>query len=175
MFGIRKQLFLVFAPWFIIEILGQSASVIANILLVSAILGVFLKPKIGKLIDLWGERKVLIYDGFLLAIISIGYVVVPNFVSGYVLLFIAAGFFIIDELLFTLKNAREIYLYKIADSKKDVTPTLATGLSLEHVVSMSTPILAGFVWLNYGYQWVFAFCAFLALFTTFYVWRFLRD
>ena len=175
LFGIRKQLFLVFAPWFIIEILGQSASVIANILFVSAILGLYVKPKLGKLIDSLGERKVLIYDGFALSIVSIGYVVVPHFLEGSYLLLTASLFFIIDELLFTLRNARETYLYKIAESKKDITPTLATGLSIEHLVSMSMPILAGIVWLNYGYQWVFAFCSLLAIFTSWYVFKFVTD
>ena len=33
--------------------------------LISAVLGVYLKPKLGKLIDSWGEKKVLIYDGFI--------------------------------------------------------------------------------------------------------------
>ncbi len=174
LFGIRKQLFLVFAPWFIIEILRQPASVIANILFISAILGIFLKPKLGKLIDIWGERKILIYDSLLLAVISIGYVVAAYFLSGFVLLCAASIFFIIDEILFTLKSTREIYLYKIVESKKDITPTLATGLSIEHLVSMSTPILAGVIWMNYGYQWVFTFCSLLALFTTWYVFRFIR-
>ena len=174
LFGIRKQLFLVFAPWFIVEILNQPASIIAIILFISAALGIYLKPLLGKLIDLWGERKVLIYDGLILAIISFGYVIVPYFFSGIVLLCIASLFFIIDEILFALKNAREIYLSKIAESKKDITPTIATGLSLEHIISMTTPILAGFIWLIYGYQWVFAFCGFLATFTMWYVYKFIK-
>jgi len=174
LFGVRKQLFLVFAPWFIVETLNQPASVVATILLVSAVLGIYLKPLLGKLIDSHGERKILIYDGFALAFISIGYVIVPHFFDGQILLFITALFFIVDEILFVLKNAREVYLFRIAESKKDITPTLATGLSIEHVVSMSMPIAAGFVWLNYGYQWVFFFCFLLAIFTSWYVYTFLE-
>jgi len=173
LFGVRKQLFLVFAPWFIIEILNQSTNVIAIILLIAAVLGVYFKPLLGKLIDSLGERKILIYDGLVLVLISFGYVIVPHFLNGIILLCTVSLFFIIDEILFTLKSAREIYLSRIVESKKDLTPTIATGLSIEHVVSMTTPILAGIVWLNYGYQWVFAFCGTLAIFTTWYVFKYI--
>ena len=174
LFGIRKQLFLVFAPWFIVEILNQGANIIAIILFVSAVLGIYLKPLLGKLIDFWGERKVLIYDGLFLAIISFGYIVMPYFFDGIILLCAASFFFIVDEILFALKNAREIYLHKIVESEKDITSTIATGLSLEHIISMTTPILAGYVWLIYGYQWVFAFCGILAIFTMWYVYKFIK-
>lgn len=173
LFGVRKQLFLVFAPWFIVEMLKQPASVIANILFISALLGIYLKPKLGKLIDQWGEKKILMYDGFILGVISFGYVIIPYFLSGYFLLLAVALFFIVDEILFALKNAREVYLFKIAECKKDITPTLATGLSIEHAVSMSMPIAAGFIWFHYGYQWIFLFCSLLALFTAWYVFKFL--
>jgi predicted MFS family arabinose efflux permease len=173
LFGVRKQLFLVFAPWFIVETLKQPANIIANILFIAAILGIFLGPKLGKLIDHWGEKKVLIYDGISLGIISGGYVIAPYFLNGYLLLLAAASFYIIDEILFSLKYARDIYLYKISECKKDITPTMATGLTIEHIVSMSMPIAAGLIWVHYGYQWVFSFCALLALFTAWYVFKFL--
>jgi len=173
LFGIRKQLFLVFAPWFIIKVLEETTSTIAIILLVASVLGIFLKPLLGKLIDLLGERKILIYDGLILSIVALGYIVAPYFLSGLFLLLIISSLLIIDELSFALKNAREIYLSKIVESKEDITPSIAAGISLEHMISMTMPFLAGIIWLNYGYQWIFGFCSILALFTAFYTYRFI--
>jgi predicted MFS family arabinose efflux permease len=175
LFGVRKQIFMVFAPWFIVKTLNQPTNTIAIILFIAAILGIYIKPLLGKLLDYWGERKTLIYDSLILGFISFGYILASHLSHGIYLLLIVSIFYIVDEILFALKSAREIYLSKIAESKKDITPTIATGLSLEHVVSMTTPMLAGIIWVNYGYEFIFAFCGILSVITAFYVFKFINS
>jgi len=41
----------------------------------------------------------------------------------------------------------------------DLTPTLSMGLSIEHLVSMIAPGIAGLIWIHYGYYWVFIIAA----------------
>ena len=47
----------------------------------------------------------------------------------------------------------------ILEKPSDLTPTLSMGLSIEHLVSMTTPIAAGMLWMAYGYEWVFCLAA----------------
>ncbi len=61
-----------------------------------------------------------------------------------------------------LRSAHTTYLSKIAVSEKDLTSTISVSFAIEHVVSMTGPILAGFIWVKFGFSWVFAICAVVA-------------
>jgi hypothetical protein len=54
---------------------------------------------------------------------------------------------------------------KIALSREDVGPTLTLGISINHAVSMSIPVLGGIAWKLYGFGWVFVGAAVVAVIT----------
>jgi hypothetical protein len=58
--------------------------------------------------------------------------------------------------------ARSTYVRQIAIDLADVTPTLSTGVSLQHIASMVIPIFGGLLWLHVGYQAVFMAAAVIA-------------
>jgi predicted MFS family arabinose efflux permease len=163
LFGIRKQIFITFAPWFLVRILALRPEHIARILMVSAALGIIVKPWLGKMIDVWGERRVLVIDGMVIAFLCLGYVVFPMIFSGSILVMACAFFFILDELLFTLRTARTTWLAKIAEIPEDVTGAMSLSVSLDHVLSMSVSLIAGFIWIRFGYQMVFVLCTLVAV------------
>lgn len=167
LFGVRKQIFITFAPWFLVKILEFKAQNIAQILLISAAIGVFLKPQLGKLIDQFGERRILMADGVIISVFCLGYVVFPQLFSGWLLIILCCGCYILDELLFTLRTARTTWLAKIAETPEDVTGTMSVSVSIDHVLSMSISWVAGIAWLTFGYQVVFLFCVVIALLMTF--------
>jgi len=165
LFGIRKQLFLVFAPWLLIKRYEQGPENIALLLFVAAAIGIFVKPYLGKLIDKFGERKVLFIDSLAIILISIFYAFTPLIFADSVAIWILYSCFIADELLYSLRTARTTYLYRIAETKSDITPTLSMGISIEHIVSMIAPFFAGWIWIQYGFQWVFIMAAGVAIIT----------
>lgn len=162
-FGVRKQLFLVFGPWLLIKRYELKAQDIALLLLCSAIAGVIIKPLLGRVIDVLGERTVLMMDAVLIFLLSISYALGPVFLEKGAALPVLCVCFVVDEILFTLRAARTTYLYKILETRNDLTPTLSMGLSIEHVVSMTTPVLGGIIWVNFGYYWVFVIAAGIAV------------
>lgn len=163
LFGIRKQIFITFAPWFLVKILGFRPDKIAYIFVVSAGVGMIAKPFLGKLIDRWGERTMLMLDGLLIAGCCLGYVIFPMVAKGVVLAVMTSACFILDDLLFTLRTARTTWLGKIAESPSDVTATMSVSVSLDHLISISISWFAGLVWIGLGYQAVFLFCVVVAL------------
>ena len=163
LFGIRKQIFITFAPWFLVKILELRPEHIARILMVAAFIGIFLKPKLGRLIDFWGERRVLMIDGVIIALFSTGYVIFPILFQGNTLIIACAICFILDDLLFTLRTARTTWLVKMADDPEDVTGAMSASVSIDHVLSMSISWIAGLAWIAFGYQIVFLFCVVIAL------------
>jgi len=165
LFGVRKQLFLVFGPWLLIKMYNRRASDLAQLLLIAAVIGVFLKPYLGKLIDKFGERKILIIDSVFIIFLSAVYAAAPLLFAPSVAIPVLSASFILDELLFSLRTARTTYLSKIVEEQEDLTPTLAMGISIEHVISMTAPLGAGILWARYGYYWVFIIAASVAVFS----------
>jgi len=72
-FGARKQIFLTFGPWVLIQVYGLSASSIAGLLMTAAIIGIVFKPLAGLAIDRLGERAVMVVDGLALAVVMLAF------------------------------------------------------------------------------------------------------
>ena len=155
LFGIRKQIFLAFGAWVLVEIHGVSVSTIALLYFIAATLGVVLRPLLGEVIDWLGERTVLAADELLLLGICLTYAFAGEIFSGNGVLLALYGAYILDIILFALRVARTTYLKKIADDPNDITPTISMGITIDHAVAMTLPILSGYIWEAYGFQWVF--------------------
>lgn len=156
LFGVRKQIFLAFGGWVLVSLHGVPVSTIALLYFIAACLGVVFRPLLGDVIDWVGERAVLAADELLL----LGICLVYAFVDDVRLLY---GAYILDSILFALRIARTTYLKKIADTPADITPTIATGITIDHVVAMSLPVLSGWLWERYGHEWVFLLAGGIAL------------
>jgi len=155
LFGIRKQIFLAFGAWVLVEIHGVSVSTIALLYFIAATLGVVLRPLLGEVIDWLGERTVLAADELLLLGICLTYAFAGEIFSGNGVLLALYGAYILDIILFALRVARTTYLKKIADDPSEITPTISMGITIDHAVAMTLPILSGYIWEAYGFQWVF--------------------
>jgi len=155
LFGIRKQIFLAFGAWVLVEIHGVSVSTIALLYFIAATLGVVFRPLLGEVVDWLGERVVLAADELLLLGICLTYAFAGEVFSGGGVLFALYAAYILDIILFALRVARTTYLKKIADDPADITPTISMGITIDHAVAMTLPILSGYIWEAYGFQWVF--------------------
>jgi predicted MFS family arabinose efflux permease len=155
LFGIRKQIFLVFGAWVLVEIHGVPVSTMALLYFIAATLGVIMRPLLGEVIDWLGERTVLAVDEFLLLGVCLTYAFAGDLLSGRAVLFALYAAYVLDITLFALRIARTTYLKKIADDPADITPTISMGITIDHAVAMTLPILSGYIWEAYGFQWVF--------------------
>ncbi|MGE5599667.1 MAG: MFS transporter, partial [Bacteroidota bacterium] len=145
-------------------VFGQPAGTIALLWIVSSILGIVFKPMVGRMIDRWGERRVLILEGLSLILVCLGYAYgdraafgVPGLGLGLVY-----ACYVGDQLLFAAGMARTTYLCKIARDQRDITPTLSLGISIDHAVSIGVAGLGGLAWMRWGYQGVFLGAAVIA-------------
>jgi predicted MFS family arabinose efflux permease len=155
LFGIRKQIFLAFGAWVLVEIHGVSVSTIALLYFIAATLGVVFRPLLGEVVDWLGERVVLAADELLLLGICLTYAFAGEVFSGDGVLFALYAAYILDIILFALRVARTTYLKKIVDDPAEITPTISMGITIDHAVAMTLPILSGYIWEAYGFQWVF--------------------
>ena len=58
-YGCQKRIKIVFAPWVIINLLGQGADTVALLTIAVHLAGVWAAPIIGKLLDRFGVRAML--------------------------------------------------------------------------------------------------------------------
>lgn len=161
--GARKQIFMTFAPWVLIQVFHLDAPTFAILGVVVASVSIMTRKIVGKAIDIKGERFILTLEAILLFAICFGYAFAGDIFTAGVAVFFIAGCYVIDNSMSAVEMARSTYVRKIATDPADVTPTLSTGTSIDHVVSMSIPFFGGLLWAAFGYQYVFMAAGVIAL------------
>jgi len=165
--GARKQIFLTFAPWVLIQVYHVDPPTFAILGLIIAILSIFTRTIVGKAIDIKGERFVLSLEAIVLIVICIGYSFAADIVPTSIAVIIIAACYVIDNSLSVVEMARSTYVKKIATSPEEVIPTLSAGTSFDHVIAMSIPFVGGVLWATMGYKYVFIVAAFIAVINLF--------
>ncbi|MHB8080044.1 MAG: MFS transporter [Candidatus Krumholzibacteriia bacterium] len=163
LFGIRKQIFLVFGSWVLVSLHQVPVATMALLYFIAATLGVVLRPLLGDVIDWFGERVVLAADELLLLGICLAYAFATDLLPAPWDLRLLYGAYVLDLVLFALRVARTTYLKKIAVDPADITPTISLGITIDHAVAMTLPIFSGWVWQVWGFRWVFLIAGAIAL------------
>ena len=136
--GARRQIFVVFAGFLMVEKFGFSAGEISLMFLANGALNMLFAPQIGRLIGYWGERRALTVEYLGLVVVFTAYA----FVSSP---WVAVGLYIADHLLFSMAIAQKTYFQKIADPR-DIAPTAGVAFSINHVAAVLLPALYGLLW-----------------------------
>jgi len=137
--GARRQIFIVFAAFMMVEKFGYIASDIALLFVINHMLNMFLAPKIGRWISRVGERKALSFEYFGLIVVFSAYAVVDNAL-------VAALLFIVDHLFFAMAIAIKTYFQKIADPA-DMASSAGVSFSINHIAAVIIPAAFGLLWL----------------------------
>jgi hypothetical protein len=139
MSGARRQIFVVFAGFLMVEKFGYTVGQITLLFLLNAALNVWLAPKIGRLIGRWGERKALIFEYIGLIGVFTAYAFVENAT-------VAASLYVVDHMFFALAIAIKTYFQKIADPA-DIAASAGVGFTISHIAAVVIPVLFGMLWL----------------------------
>ena len=137
--GARRQIFVVFAAFLMVEKFEFSVGAISLLLLANAAINVTLAPKIGRLIHKFGERRSLIFEYVGLAFIFVGYAVVES--STF-----AVFLYIADHIFFSIAIALKTYFQKIADPA-DIASSAGVSFSINHIAAVFIPVIFGLIWL----------------------------
>ncbi len=162
LFGTRKQIFLTFAPWVLVTVFNQPTAVVATLLFTGGIIGIFFNPVLGRAIDHFGERKILMAEASVLVFVCLGYGFARVLFPPTAALLVASACFILDQLLMSVSMARATYIKKIALRPEDVSGTLTMGVTIDHLFSIIIALVSGVLWVKLGYQYVFLLGALIA-------------
>ena len=137
--GARRQIFVVFAGFLMVEKFGFSVGEISLLYLVNASFNIFLAPKIGKIIGIVGERRALIFEYIGLIAVFTGYALVES-------ASIAVVLYILDHLFFAMAIAQKTYFQKIANPA-DIASTAGVSFTINHIAAVVIPVFFGTLWL----------------------------
>jgi MFS family permease len=166
LYGARKQIFITFGPWVLVEVFKQPVATMTLLFFIIAVIGIFVKPWVGHLIDKVGEKVVLSTEAFLFFLTCLGYAFAENLFRPSIAILFIYVCYVADFTLDSVYMARTTYMKKIALRPEDVSPSLSLGTSIDHMVTIFLPILGGLVWYKSGpggYKWVFLAGAVVAL------------
>ncbi|MEX1234544.1 MAG: MFS transporter [Roseovarius sp.] len=143
MSGARRQIFVVFAGFMMVEKFGFAVHEVTALFLINLLANMIFAPLMGGAVARYGERRTLIFEYAGLMIVFLAYGGIYMFGWGVVL---AAVLYVIDHLLFALALALKTYFQKIADPG-DIAPTAAVAFTINHIAAVFLPALLGFLWL----------------------------
>ncbi len=139
MAGARRQIFIVFAGFLMVERFGYHVHEVAALFLVNGVFNMLLAPTIGSLIVRFGERRALTLEYIGLIGIFTAYAFVTN-------AYVAGALYVLDHAFFAIAIAMKTYFQKIADPA-DIAPTAGVAFTINHIAAVVIPVSFGFLWL----------------------------
>ncbi|MBR2426899.1 MAG: MFS transporter [Lentisphaeria bacterium] len=165
-YGARKQIFLTFAPYVLIREYGMSTANIALLMGICAAINIFIAPLVGKLTDRWGYRNTMIWDTVILFFVCLLYGYAGEIFPAKIALIVVCINFLLDAMISTTSLATNIYVRQLAETKDELTSTLSTGISINHLISILAAPAGGWIWMKWGVGMLFAFAAVMAIFNS---------
>ncbi|MEO1680220.1 MAG: MFS transporter [Pseudomonadota bacterium] len=143
MSGARRQIFVVFAGWMMVERFGYEVDEMVTLVALTLVANMVAAPLIGRAVNAWGERTALVIEYLGLVAIFLAYGGIYWFGWGIVL---AASLYVLDHIFFALALALKTYFQKIADPR-DIAPTAAVAFTINHIAAVFLPFALGYLWL----------------------------
>ncbi len=136
--GARRQIFMVFAAFLMVEKFGYSAAQVTTLFLVNYAFNWLFAERIGGLIGRIGERRALTIEYVGLVFVFTAYAFVDN-------AYLAASLYIVDHMFFALSIAIKTYFQKIA-SPEDIASSAGVSFTINHIAAVIIPAALGLVW-----------------------------
>ncbi|MEO9650656.1 MAG: MFS transporter [Roseobacter sp.] len=143
MSGARRQIFVVFAGFMMVEKFGFEVHEIAQLYLINLGVNIVAAPVLGAAVARFGERRTLGFEYIGLMIVFSCYGGVYFLGWGVV---VAATLYVVDHIFFALALALKTYFQKIADPG-DIAPTAAVAFTINHIAAVFLPVGLGLLWL----------------------------
>ncbi|MDR0561174.1 MAG: MFS transporter [Spirochaetaceae bacterium] len=167
-YGARKQIFLTFAPYALILQYGADTSVIALLLAICAGFGLLCSPLMGRLIDRLGFKCIMVADTLILIAVCLLYGFAHRIFPMPIAFAVVCVNYVLDSIISLGSMASNVYVQAIASNQEEITATLSTGVSVNHVISILIALMGGWIWKVTGIEVLFSMSALLGLINSIY-------
>ncbi|WP_299502767.1 MFS transporter [uncultured Roseobacter sp.] len=143
MAGGRRQIFMIFAGWMMVEKFGFEVHEIAGLYLINLVINIIAAPFLGQIVARFGERNALVFEYAGLVCVFVAYAGVYFLNWGFA---VAAALYVLDHIFFGLALALKTYFQKVGDPR-DMAPTAAVAFTINHIAAVALPLPLGLLWL----------------------------
>jgi hypothetical protein len=155
MSGARRQIFVVFAAFMMVERFGFEVHEVTALFIYSFLANMLIAPVLGQAVAYFGERRALAFEYVGLAAVFIAYACVYYLEWSQT---VAATLYVVNHVFFSLAFALKTYFQKVADPG-DIAPTAAVAFTINHIAAVFLPALLGYFWIvSPGGVFVLAAC-----------------
>jgi hypothetical protein len=144
MSGARRQIFVVFAGFMMVERYGLSVPEVTALYMATLAVNMLTAPLVGRAVGRFGERNALVIEYGGLTTIFLAYAGLYVFDWGVV---VAGALFVANHVFFSLALAIKTYFQKIA-TPSDIAPTAAVAFTINHIAAVFLPAMLGYLWLT---------------------------
>jgi MFS family permease len=145
--GSRKEVLGSFCTLMLVDSFGWKITQTSQLLMAASVLSFLLSPSLGAVVDRFGSRKALIAGYAILLAGAVVYATVPN-------AWILAGTYLVLRLGLVLNLGLNVYVHEEAPAQ-ELNPTLAAGVSFDHIASVGMPFIYGALLPVIGYSGVY--------------------
>lgn len=143
MSGARRQIFVVFAGFMMVERFGFEVHEVTALYLINLVANMVIGPVFGRAVFKFGERNTLAFEYIGLVVVFLLYGGIYWFGWGVLL---ASILYVVDHMFFAMALALKTYFQKIADPG-DIAPTAAVAFTINHIAAVFLPAVLGLLWL----------------------------
>jgi MFS family permease len=163
--GSRKEVLGSFCILVLVDYFGWPIWQTSSLLMGASVLSFLMAPYLGALVDRFGSRNALLVGYGVLLVGAIIYATVPSAA-------VLAGAFIVMRLGVILNLGLNVYAHEQAPAQ-ELNPTLAAGVSFDHISSVAMPFIYGALMPLIGYTGVYWFAASIIFISVLFVLRLL--
>lgn len=167
-YGARKQVFFTFGPYVLVLFYGASAMVISLLFAISSVCCFFASPVVGKIIDRFGYKIVMISDTLILVIVCFFYGFAHHIFPMRIAFVVCCVNYVLDSVISLASMASNVYVQDIADGPEEVKATISTGVSVNHLITILIALFGGWIWRELGIETMFVLSAILGLMNSAY-------
>ena len=162
-YGARKQVFFTFGPYVLVLFYGANAMIISLLFAISSVCTFFAAPLVGRIIDRFGYKIVMITDTLILVIVCFFYGFAHHIFPMRTAFVVCCVNYILDSVISLASMAANVYVQDLADSNDEVRATISTGLSVNHMITILIALFGGWIWQTLGIETLFILSAILGL------------
>lgn len=167
-YGARKQVFITFGPYVLILFYGADAATISLLFALSAIACFFASFIVGRIIDKFGYKIVMVTDTIILVGVCLCYGFAHHVFPKDVAFIVCCVNYIFDAVISLASMASNVYVQALSDSQEEVKATISTGVSINHVITIFIALFGGWIWETLGIETLFICSAILGLINSAY-------
>ena len=162
-YGARKQIFFTFGPYVLVLFYGADAMTISILFAISSVCTFFAAPVVGRIIDRFGYKIVMITDTLILVIVCFFYGFAHHIFPTHTAFIICCVNYILDSVISLASMASHVYVQDLADNKDEMRATISTGVSVNHLITILIALFGGWIWQVLGIETLFVLSAVLGL------------